>query len=536
MERRSNQGVERLCPYARRLKKKGGVISEKRTVRAMLNNQGIFVNLKNQRGTVIILVAVTVTFLLSLVAFAVDLGMAYMARTELNNLASLTALAAIKSYTSSATAGGPTDFKEQKKQVKNAADVFISKFPDIKGGKAPIALADGDIELGYYGYNSASPAYYKKFTPDPRMTDENASSSLPVNAVRVNLAASIKTVFAPLIGIAQIDITTQAAAAAGIRHILIALDISNSMDDWAYVPTPPPGALPPYDKTYDVYPARAFHLELLADTSVPFPAMFQTFNAVYKMGGLPDPMSQVFDLAKNSLLTNPLFSGFYRVSLVVYNSDPTIRVSFPTDGGVNNKDQVEAEIDLAKGYWQALIDSDMSDAAYAPYIPFKLGPNTPAGNPHIFPGGTDPTGSKTGRPSIYTNIGATIRTAVTEISKASTTTNTQAVDMIILLSDGVPTCYDAGGGTTKCNAAAVWRTDCINFALNEAGKAGAANIAIHAIFFGNAGDPGWTTMQQIANKTSAAGGKAYLATDLSALEETFKKLNQQPAVVLAPLS
>ncbi len=171
---------------------------------------------RQRRGAVVVQVAVAMTTLAGFAALAVDVGLLYRARTELQRTADACALAAAAELTDY-TNGDP---------LQNAR-LVAADYADLnKVFDQGIYLSLDDVVFGYATQDEVTGKY--TFTP---------TESFP-NAVRViarRTASSqngpVSLIFANVFGISQSDVAAQATAVLTPRDIALALDTSTSLND-----------------------------------------------------------------------------------------------------------------------------------------------------------------------------------------------------------------------------------------------------------------------------------------------------------------
>jgi Mg-chelatase subunit ChlD len=124
-------------------------------------------------------------------------------------------------------------------------------------------------------------------------------------------------------------------------------------------------------------------------------------------------------------------------------------------------------------------------------------------------------------PKGYTNIGDGIDRALDEFR--SNRARMSTVKIMVLLSDGAPTCTETG----RCNLRKSTQQRGKDYAIAKAGEAGAGDIIIHTISLGAGADR--TLMQQIAQAT---GGKEFFSADGSGLSAVFEEVRKEIPVRL----
>lgn len=468
-------------------------------------------NRKGERGGVLVMMAGGITAFIGMTALAIDLGRAYMIHTELQNTSDLTALAAAR-YFSSSEKDNPAELL---KNVQDVAQLTARQHRVHDGSNRDLIVLREDVVPGRYDFDHDS---FSKRDIETKLDR--------VNAFRVRIRqgnttnAPILNTFARIFTQTPLRLNTTSVAAIGKRHVVIALDISASMT-WGLNTNEGYKRLTRC-KTADLYTddrRRHFRWTPLA-----------AYDKDECLGGLPQPVERVFKQVRLRLLENPIFTDSYRAGLVVYESKSQIRVRMDQD---NNKNKVIGEIKGAYNYW--------ADYAAAE-DPSLFDPNK------IFPGGADP-GNLTA-PTGMTNIGAAISDARAMIAAADATADSQSLDMIILLSDGVPNCDETG----FCSNDSPGREAGKAYSRSEAEKAANSNIQIYAIFFGqkrpscdgleqdecHAVQQRWSDLngegyRHMGELAEITGGKSFYAGDVNQLGEIFEtKLTINPPFVLVP--
>jgi Flp pilus assembly protein TadG len=125
------------------------------------------------------------------------------------------------------------------------------------------------------------------------------------------------------------------------------------------------------------------------------------------------------------------------------------------------------------------------------------------------------------QPKGYTNIGDGIDEALDEFR--SNRARTSTVKIMVLLSDGAPTCTATG----SCNTSSWTKQSGTDHAIAKAAEAAAGDIIIHTISLGAGADR--TLMQQIAQAT---GGKEFFSANGSGLSAVFEEVRKQIPVRL----
>ncbi len=494
--------------------------------------------MRQSRGTVLILTTFVMAALFILAAFAVDLGLAYFVKSELSSFADLASLAVLKKFQTERYQPGfdwgmiQVTLDQLATHLFNQYDFKWVQHSHIHGLK---------VDLGYYDLTPTA----QTFTPiDPALYLHDPKPPQPINAARISLEGDMPTLLAKVMGMQIIKVGAKSASAAGIRHIVVALDISNSMDDVTYIPKyrhtttgvyikdkcldhdPAAELLSLFPSPYNLRNNRGFRGAWQDENCMPMASALPpplNYDATLELGGAPQPITGVFTTMRDDLLSNDLFASFYRVGLLAYGTRAEVRVAIPT--ALNNADSVRTELSAALNYWDDIRNNRVTFVPQAPGMP-------------IFPGGNNPYGEGGGFDTGWTNTGAALQTAINMITTADALTNTQTTDLIILLSDGEPTCYQANllSGKAPCSLDPVDIAQAKNYAVTWAREAGKRNITIHAIYFGadqTAAAPGFVHLKTLAGLTPS--GKAFFASNIAELQNIFTELSQEAAVTLVPL-
>jgi Flp pilus assembly protein TadG len=162
---------------------------------------------RSRRGAIIFLTAFLIIVFLGMIAFAVDLGYIFTAKTQLQTAADSAALAA------AATMGSVED--ESVRKAKEFAGLN-------KIGPESVVINDSDVVYGLWDTNS------KTFTESPAGYG---------NAVRVTARADASTsgavplFFGAIFGRPSVDLAASAVATTNPRDICFIVDLSSSMND-----------------------------------------------------------------------------------------------------------------------------------------------------------------------------------------------------------------------------------------------------------------------------------------------------------------
>lgn len=172
----------------------------------MENYRRFLKQLRDERGVVVIVVAITAILLLSLVAFAIDIGYAMLTRNELQNVADASALAASRelgvfyegmSYEQQQVYDCTGD--DEAKIIQAAKDVAEKN----RAAGKNITINSDDITIGNWNANTR--------TLNPTL---NGPDAVKVRARRDNITnGPITTFFAHILGQDTLSISTKATAA-----------------------------------------------------------------------------------------------------------------------------------------------------------------------------------------------------------------------------------------------------------------------------------------------------------------------------------
>lgn len=159
----------------------------------------------DQRGVVAAMIAISLTALVGLTSAAIDLGMVYNARSELQNAADAAALAAANTMvTQSAgvTTATPGEALQTAKTL-SLANQSLNK---------PLSLLDQDFTIGFWDEDAgAFDASRMGFSSDP-----SDLTAVRVTLRRDDLANSpVSTFFAGIFGIDTVDVSATATAFLG---------------------------------------------------------------------------------------------------------------------------------------------------------------------------------------------------------------------------------------------------------------------------------------------------------------------------------
>ena len=155
----------------------------------------------NRRGMILVLGVILLVAVFAFVAFTVDIGHMAVVRTQLQGAADAAAL------------GSAQDIPSGGSVVRNSAK-SLGALNSAAGD--PVAIADADVELGFYDFAG------KTFIVNP---------SAP-NAVRVTARVTDrKLFFAPILGTDSFDMSASCIGMLNPRDVVFVVDLSGSMND-----------------------------------------------------------------------------------------------------------------------------------------------------------------------------------------------------------------------------------------------------------------------------------------------------------------
>ena len=166
---------------------------------------------RTRRGTILPLFALLLVAICGFVAFAVDLGLIALARTQCQNAADAAALAGARSINGTSTAN--LTAATSNAQAAAEANSVISQ---------AVQVSQVTILNGTYHYDQSSMTFAAAFPP---VAPDN------YNLTKATVTASIKNQFSRVFGLSLSNISTVAIAAHRPRDIAIVLDYSGSMNN-----------------------------------------------------------------------------------------------------------------------------------------------------------------------------------------------------------------------------------------------------------------------------------------------------------------
>ena len=164
-----------------------------------------------RRGTILPLFALLLVAICGFVAFAVDLGLIAMARTQCQNAADAAALAGARSIDGSSTSN--LTAATANADAAAEANKIIS---------ASVQVSQVAVQHGTYHYDTTSMTFSPVFPP---VAPDN------YNLTQATVTASVKNQFSRVFGLSLSNISTVATAAHRPRDIAIVLDYSGSMNN-----------------------------------------------------------------------------------------------------------------------------------------------------------------------------------------------------------------------------------------------------------------------------------------------------------------
>lgn len=159
-----------------------------------------------RRGVIVVLAALLAVFMLGMIAFALDVGVINMSRTQLQTAADSAAMAAV------------TSANQSQAQMVSTAQQFAA-YNDICGTK--VSVLPQDVQWGMWDTTA------RTFT----------ASAASGNAVKVTTRATAATsgqvplFFGAVWGLTGMDVQASAIAMANPRDIAFVMDVSGSMND-----------------------------------------------------------------------------------------------------------------------------------------------------------------------------------------------------------------------------------------------------------------------------------------------------------------
>ena len=455
--------------------------------------------LQNSRGIVLVWTALTMIVLLGMVALAVDLGFAYVISNELKSVADTGALEASRTYVSelriAAKNGVPPDYTAIQAKVASNIDTTINKSIVINN----VSLGAVNINLTYGTFTDNSKPYDEKVQTQFRAGVPPGTVQNPINSFRVTTSRNNSPAFfSRVLGFAPFPQTRNSVSMLAPRNFVLDIDTSGSMDDINYNPAPiaPPNPLPSAGQQWWKSDESFIITPRIVGDPDPTIMFSNTATATH-----PEPLQTVLN-SSLQFLQNLVASSFFQDSAgSVYFSDRAVsKVNLQLlDKPSTDPGGVFSNLFSNNSLYNNLVPSDAAQTA------------TNGGNSYFLLDMSTLTGAKT-EPTVFdpfpdkynlmsgqnnqnfaipfgrTNIGASVNRA-TSLIKAATIT-ARSIGVIILFTDGVPTCdgplvancYDEGASFNKAQLASS-----INYTFTQASaaiKAGVLIIPISYINFG----------------------------------------------------
>ena len=164
-------------------------------------------NMQRRKGVVIVLVTVVLLALVGFIALAVDVGMIYTAKNELQNAVDAAALAAARGLsTDQATA--------RQMAIEYAAKNFADGHP--------LNMLQTDVQLGLWESGAFTPL---------SSSDDRATAVQITGRLDDSRGTAVQLYFAKIFGLDHINLSASAVAVFGSRDIVVVLDYSGSMSD-----------------------------------------------------------------------------------------------------------------------------------------------------------------------------------------------------------------------------------------------------------------------------------------------------------------
>lgn len=161
--------------------------------------------LQKEKGVIAILMALLLPILIGFGAFAIDISYRFLIRSELQNVADATALAAAACLYGRANCGNLNSAKPDWTTARQLAIDYVSK-----NSAANIPLADVSVDYGYWNI-SGSPSGLQSLPKIPGNNDL-AAVQVTINKADGANGGPVKTFLAPLLGIYSKPLSATAVA------------------------------------------------------------------------------------------------------------------------------------------------------------------------------------------------------------------------------------------------------------------------------------------------------------------------------------
>lgn len=186
-----------------------------------------------RRGSVIPLLAVSITVLFGFVALAIDLGMIILSRAAAQNAADTAALTGARTLDNRVPIGYTSDTYDNNREEADAqarASVVVNSSLNLN------TLTATSVKIGIYDYDPDA----QVFRPNTDISTKPTGKAW--TAVKIVVAANQPSFFSRVFGINSLPTSATAVAAHRPRDIALVLDMSGSMKFSSTYQWPEPGA------------------------------------------------------------------------------------------------------------------------------------------------------------------------------------------------------------------------------------------------------------------------------------------------------
>lgn len=170
------------------------------------------ISVRQRRGAIIPLLAISIVALFGFCALAIDLGVLMVARTQCQNAADGAALAGVRTLSGDSTASYNYPAVDPTARSSAGQNVVLSN---------PISSSMVAVSVGSYNYNASTQA----FVPSPEAPASDGSWSL----VQVNINGNIPTFFGRIFNVTLLNTGATAQAIHRPRDVAVVMDLSGSM-------------------------------------------------------------------------------------------------------------------------------------------------------------------------------------------------------------------------------------------------------------------------------------------------------------------
>ena len=192
-------------------------------------------SLLRRRGTLIPILALTVTLLLAFIALAVDVGILTIARTDAQNSCDASALAGARVLNNRPTTAANDKTAARAHAIslaKSNINVYVNQKVKYTNANLTLPASEDPVQIGVYTYNTGTQRFDVTF---PGSLGTNQSWT----ACRVKMRGDHNTFFAKVVGINTMPWETYATAVHRPRDIAFVVDFSGSMGygstaNWPY--------------------------------------------------------------------------------------------------------------------------------------------------------------------------------------------------------------------------------------------------------------------------------------------------------------